>query len=196
MSEARRGAHVAGEELALYVIDALDPERKDSVESHVLSCEECAEALEREARVEAAFEQVARLANDRAWAPVRRVPPAAAPRGFGATDGREASVQLALRAPRLDPRLDPARLDQGTGAIARLVAGGRRSRWAGGVAGALAAATVLVMAFASATARSEPSNVVGVAQRGPGLHDAAGDMSGAFGGEVVIGVATDSLDGG
>jgi hypothetical protein len=196
MSEARRGVHVAGDELALYVIDALDPERKDGVESHVLSCEECAEALEREARVEAAFEQVARLANDRAWAPLRRAPHAAAvhgptPDGFASTDRRdrdrqETRVRLALTVPPLD---------RGR-AIARLVAGGRRTRWAGGVAGALAAATALVMAFASATARSEPSNVVGVAQRGPGLHDAAGDMSGAFGGEVVLGVMSDSLDGG
>ena len=68
----------------------------------------------------------------------------------------------------------------------------RRSRWAGGVAGALAAAAALVLAFASATAppRSESA---GMSQRVPGLHDAAGDMSGAFGAEVVM---MDTLDGG
>lgn len=152
-------AHVTGDELALYVIDALDPGRKDAVESHVFSCEKCAEGLAREARVEAAFEQVVRLAGERA--------PAA----------RLVSVMPAIRSAEVR---------------ARLATGARRSRWAGGVGGALAAAAALVLAFASATARSEPA---GMAQRAPGLHDAAGDMSGAFGGgsETRLG---DALDGG
>ncbi|MGO8993441.1 MAG: anti-sigma factor family protein [Polyangiaceae bacterium] len=166
-----RGAHLSGEELALYVIDALDPERKDRVERHVLACEECAMGLEREARVEAALEQVARLADQPVPAPI--------------------SIMPAIRAAEVR---------------ARLVSAGRRSRWAGGVAGAFAAAAAMVLAFSSATAHSEPSGVGGVAQRAPGLHDAAGDMSGAFGmeraalggdspsgGEVVL---RDALDGG
>jgi anti-sigma factor RsiW len=155
-------AHVGSVELALYVIDALDPERRDAVESHVLVCEGCADGLAREARVEAAFEQVARLANQRALAPVISIIPAL----------RSAEMR------------------------ARGVAGGRRSRWAGGAAGALAAAAAMVLAFASTTARSEPSGVGGVAQRGPGLHDAAGDMSGAMGGEVGVRDQRDALDGG
>jgi anti-sigma factor RsiW len=156
MSERK---HVASNELALYVIGALDGDERDAVESHVLVCEECAEGLAREARVEAAFEMVAQAANERALAPVISIVPAV----------RSAEMR------------------------AQLVSGGRRSRWAGGVAGALAAAAAMVLAFSSATARSEPSGGGGVAQRAPALHDAAGDMSGAFGGEIT---PRDTLDGG
>src|SRR5580658_5863760 len=107
----RSGVHVTSGELALYVIDALDPERRDAVESHVLACEDCAEGLAREARVEAAFEQVARVANERALAPVISIVPA-----LRVAEMRAAEMR------------------------ARVVSGGRRSRWAGGAAGALAAA--------------------------------------------------------
>jgi anti-sigma factor RsiW len=148
--------HVKGEDLALYVIGALDAQGMEAVERHVSSCDECAEGLAREARVEAALEQVAALA-------IRR---------------GEASVVSIVPAMRSAER-------------ARHVSGGRRSRWAGGVAGALAAAAAVVLALASTTAHSEPA--VGIAQRAPALHDAAGDMSGAFGAEVVRG---DGLDGG
>jgi anti-sigma factor RsiW len=161
MSDSTFG-HVTGGELALYVIDGLDPQRRDAVETHVLVCEECAEGLAREARVEAAFEQVARLANDRALAPVISI----------------------------IPHLRSAEMR------ARVVAGGRRSRWAGGAAGALAAAAAMVLAFASTTARSEPAGASSMAQRGPGMHDAAGDMSGALGGEVAVREQRDALDGG
>jgi hypothetical protein len=156
--------HPTADDLALYVIDALDPARKGDVEGHVLLCEACAAALAREASVEAAFAQVAWLANERA----------AATR----SDASVVSIVPAIRSAE---------------ARARLVAGGRRSRWAGGVGGALAAAAALVLAFASATARSEPA---GVAQRAPGLHDAAGDMSGAFAGPASETVLGDALDGG
>jgi hypothetical protein len=191
MSDARH-VHVTGEELALYVIDALDPARKDGVEGHVLSCEECAEALASEARVEAAFEEVARLANTR---PARALPV----RAHLALDA--AAVVVSIFPHAQDARIAGApgglgrdsRDERHAHAVAQLVSRGRRSRWAGGVAGALAAAAAMVLAFSSATARSEPSNVVGVAPRSPALHDAAGDMSGAFGGEVAL---RDSLDGG
>jgi anti-sigma factor RsiW len=167
-TDRARSSHVAGEDLALYVIEALDPERREALESHVFSCDECAEALAREARVEAAFEQVARLAGER-LAGTEEL-------GGGSAAAQIVSIMPAIRSAE---------------ARARLVSGGRRSRWAGGVGGALAAAAALVLAFASATARSEPA---GVAQRAPGLHDAAGDMSGALGcGETVL---RDSLDGG
>jgi anti-sigma factor RsiW len=169
MSDLRgkqRDSHVAGGELALYVLDALGPERKEAVESHVFSCEECAEGLAREARVEAAFEQVALIAEAR----------------MAGVAERAAAVQVVSILPAL----------RSAEARARLMAGGRRSRWAGGVGGALAAAAALVLAFASTTARSEPA---GVAQRAPGLHDAAGDMSGAFGSEIPT-VLGDTLDGG
>jgi anti-sigma factor RsiW len=150
------GAHVGSEELAFYVIGALGPAERDAVERHVFACDVCAERLAREARLEAALEQVAALANERPLAPV--VPIAAASR----------PVERA-----------------------RLAAAGRGSRWAGGVAGALAAAAAVVLVLASTTAHSEPA--VGIAQRAPAVHDAAGDMSGAFGGEVVL---ADALDGG
>jgi hypothetical protein len=171
-SERAPRAHLASEELALYVIDALDYARKADVERHVFSCDVCADELAREACAEAAFEHVARLAGDRLVAERQ-----------GAVAAAVVSIVPAIRSAE---------------ARARLVSGGRRSRWAGGVGGALAAAAALVLAFASATARSEPA---GVAQRAPGLHDAAGDMSGALtasagtngGAESVLG---DALDGG
>jgi anti-sigma factor RsiW len=164
--------HVEGDELALYVIDALDPERRNAVESHVVACEECAEGLAREARVEAAFEQVARMANERTLA---RVIPFVVP------------TRSAEKSPAGTPSPEIR---------AQLVSGGRRSRWAGGVAGALAAAAALVLAFSSATARSEPTGGGGMAQRAPGLHDAAGDMSGALSGELALHDQRDALDGG
>lgn len=178
--------HPTVAELALYVIDGLDWERKEAVEIHVAVCDECAEALAREASVEAAFEQVAHRAEERAVA--ARAAEAAA----------VISIVPAMRAARA------ARAAEVQARLAGHMSRGRRSRWAGGVGGALAAAAALVLAFASTTARSEPA---GVAQRAPGLHDAAGDMSGAFavgervsGGEpVMLGEAVivgDTLDGG
>ena len=151
-------AHVPGEELALYVLGALDPGRREAVERHVFACEACSDGLAREARIEAALEQVARLAGERATAAERDM-------------HRVVSIVTAARVAD--------------------VRAAKRSRLAGGIAGALAAAAALVLAFASATApRSESA---GVAQRAPGLRDAAGDMSGAFGAEVVL---ADTLDGG
>jgi anti-sigma factor RsiW len=162
--ERRQQAHVAGAELALYVIDGLSPERKDAVESHVLECDACADALGREARVEAALEEVARVAAmaERPSAPVIPLFPAKRPALEGAA---------------------PFPV-------------GRRSRWAGGVAGAIAAAAAMVLAFAPATARSEPT-AAGAVPRAA-LHDAAGDMSGATPGSEVAPdfVMRDSLDGG
>ena len=64
-SRSAHVGHVGRQELALYVVDALDPARKMGVESHVFSCEECAQELAREARLEAAFEQVACVAGER-----------------------------------------------------------------------------------------------------------------------------------
>jgi hypothetical protein len=171
MSDRSNSLHIGSRELALYVIDALDAEQKDTVERHVLACDACADGLAREARVEAALEQVARMAR----VDVRR----------SAAAHRAANViSLPVPPPRAVTRSSEARL--------HLVVGGRRSRWAGGIGGALAAAAALVLAFASTTARSEP---VGVAQRMPALHDAAGDMSGAFG-NAIEAAAADSLDGG
>jgi hypothetical protein len=173
-------AHVTDGELALYVIDALGAARKEAVEQHVLRCEACAEGLAREARVEAAFEQVALLAAAAGRRTEMGHVVAMAPAARGAAGGS---------APRVVAIFPPMRSAE---ARARLVSGGRRSRWAGGVGGALAAAAALVLAFASSTAHSE---TVGMAQRAPALHDAAGDMSGAFGASVET-LSGDALDGG
>jgi len=161
--------HLGSHEMALYVIDALGPERKGAVERHLFACDACAEGVAREARIEAALEQVAQRSVAQ-----RTARGAAAPAdGLVARSLAEANAVALSRTARV-----------------HLVTGGRRTRWAGGIGGALAAAAALVLAFASTTARSEPA---GVAQRAPVLHDAAGDMSGAFGIETVSG---DTLDGG
>jgi hypothetical protein len=171
------------DELARYVVDALDPERKGAVEAHVSICDACAEALAREASVEAAFAQVALLAAER-HAAARVV----------SIDSRGASAGVLSAGRPIVPEIHGADVHARLARLSNESRAGRRSRWAGGVGGALAAAAALVLAFASATARSEPASG-GVAQRAPGLHDAAGDMSGAFGGagERVLG---DTLDGG
>jgi hypothetical protein len=168
------GTHVADAELSLYVIDGLEPERKDAIESHVLECEACAGALAREARVESALEEVARVAAvaPRAIAqviPLFPAPPPAAPPPAAPPPATQEAVLFPVR---------------------------RRSRWAGGVAGAIAAAAAMVLAFAPATARSEPT-AAGAVPRAA-LHDAAGDMSGATPGPEVAPdfVMKDSLDGG
>jgi|SRR5215467_8515601 len=52
--------HVSSTDLELYVIDALEPVRAAEVERHVASCAACERALMGEARLELAFEQLAR----------------------------------------------------------------------------------------------------------------------------------------
>jgi anti-sigma factor RsiW len=61
----RLESHVDGDDLALYVLGALDGHRLDAVEAHVMACEACAAELAREARLEAALEEVARRAGAR-----------------------------------------------------------------------------------------------------------------------------------
>lgn len=168
------GVHIAGSELALYVIDALDPERKLAVENHVLSCEACAEGLAREASAETAFEAVAQLAAERAEL---------------ASEGDAHPLAPVI----------PLFAKEHTAASRAHLLPARRSRWAGGIAGAFAAAAGMVLALSSATARSEPS---GVDMQRASLHDAAGDMRGAVLGDMsgaALGAEVamrDSLDGG
>ena len=52
-------SHVDVDDLELYVLGALDGDRLDAVEAHVMACEACAAALAREARLEAALDEVA-----------------------------------------------------------------------------------------------------------------------------------------
>ena len=52
--------HATSAELELYVLGGLDPERAAVVEEHCASCDACARGLAGEARLEVAFEQVAR----------------------------------------------------------------------------------------------------------------------------------------
>ena len=59
---SRSTRHLAEGDLALYVMGALDAARCDAVELHVMACDVCAEELAREARLEAAFDEVARRA--------------------------------------------------------------------------------------------------------------------------------------
>jgi anti-sigma factor RsiW len=66
--------HATSAELELYVLGGLDPERAAVVEEHCASCDACARALAGEARLEVAFEQVARRVES---APVVRVRAAA-----------------------------------------------------------------------------------------------------------------------
>jgi anti-sigma factor RsiW len=55
--------HATSAELELYVLGGLDPERAAMVEEHCATCDTCARALAGEARLEVAFEQVARRAE-------------------------------------------------------------------------------------------------------------------------------------
>ncbi len=55
--------HATSAELELWVLGGLDPERAAVVEEHCASCDACARALAGEARLEVAFEQVARRAE-------------------------------------------------------------------------------------------------------------------------------------
>jgi anti-sigma factor RsiW len=55
--------HATLAELELYVLGGLDPERAAVVEEHCASCDACARGLAGEARLEVAFEQVARRAE-------------------------------------------------------------------------------------------------------------------------------------
>ncbi len=71
-----RDLHVAPADLALYVMGALEGDRGDAVEAHVMACDACAQGLAREARLEAAFDEVARRAV--AHADVRRLLPSIA----------------------------------------------------------------------------------------------------------------------
>lgn len=50
--------HVTQEELQRYVLDALEPHEADAVEAHVASCPRCAAALQTEARIEVALQDV------------------------------------------------------------------------------------------------------------------------------------------
>ena len=52
--------HVTSAELELYVLGGLDAARMGEFESHCSTCDACASALAGEARLEVAFEQVAR----------------------------------------------------------------------------------------------------------------------------------------
>jgi anti-sigma factor RsiW len=52
--------HIASSDRELYVIGALDPARSAELEAHVAGCPACESALMAEARLELAFEQVAR----------------------------------------------------------------------------------------------------------------------------------------
>jgi hypothetical protein len=68
-------AHATQAELELYVVGALEGPAAEALEAHCASCPACAGGLAREARLEIAFEQVARRA---ARAPSRRPARAAA----------------------------------------------------------------------------------------------------------------------
>ena len=54
------GRHATAAELEAYVLGALDAGQLDSFEAHCAECEVCAAALAGEARLEVAFETVAR----------------------------------------------------------------------------------------------------------------------------------------
>jgi anti-sigma factor RsiW len=54
------GRHATAADLESYVLGALDPDRIDGFEAHCAECDACAAALAGEARLEVAFEQVAR----------------------------------------------------------------------------------------------------------------------------------------
>ena len=163
--------HISPHDFALYVMDALDDAQKDRVESHVLACGACADALAREACFESAFEQLGASAH--AGAVV--VPMARAVEG-----------SRGERAGRVD--VDAGRLRA------------RRAwqhRAAGGVAGALAAAAAIVLALATNSTRVEPAGAVA---RGASLDaDAVPTRSAGVIGEPDYEMAlqsTDALDGG
>ena len=89
----------------------------------------------------------------------------------------------------------PCRTPRGC-AIARLVAGAPEplGGWGrGGAGGGGGAGPGLLPRRPRAPSRRTSW---GWRSAAPVFHDAAGDMSGAFGGEVVLGVTSDSLDGG
>jgi anti-sigma factor RsiW len=54
------GRHATAADLESYVLGALDPVRIEGFEAHCAECDACAAALAGEARLEVAFEQVAR----------------------------------------------------------------------------------------------------------------------------------------
>jgi anti-sigma factor RsiW len=54
------GRHATAADLESYVLGALGPDRIESFEAHCAECDACAAALAGEARLEVAFEQVAR----------------------------------------------------------------------------------------------------------------------------------------
>lgn len=54
------GRHATAADLESYVLGALDPHRIEGFEAHCAECDACAAALAGEARLEVAFEQVAR----------------------------------------------------------------------------------------------------------------------------------------
>jgi hypothetical protein len=54
--------HASSAELELYIVGALGPLRQEWIEAHCAACASCAAALAEEARLEVAFEQVAKQA--------------------------------------------------------------------------------------------------------------------------------------
>ena len=54
------GRHATAAEMEAYVMGALEPSRIEAFEAHCAGCEACAAALSGEARLEVAFETVAR----------------------------------------------------------------------------------------------------------------------------------------
>jgi anti-sigma factor RsiW len=113
--------HVSPGDLALYVMDALTPAQKDRVESHVVDCPECAEALACEAQLESAFEEIAARYHEVVVPMARSVDAAVADaagrhrarrawqhRAVGGVAGALAAaaaivLALASNAPRLEP---------------------------------------------------------------------------------------------
>lgn len=54
------GRHATAADLESYVLGSLDPDRVEGFEAHCAECDACAAALAGEARLEVAFEQIAR----------------------------------------------------------------------------------------------------------------------------------------
>jgi anti-sigma factor RsiW len=83
--------HATSAELELYVLGGLDPDRAAVVEEHCASCDACARGLAGEARLEVAFEQVARRVER---APVVARPVRAAAYGAAGLVAMAAAVLL------------------------------------------------------------------------------------------------------
>jgi anti-sigma factor RsiW len=59
----KHDAHPDSQRLALYVMDALSAEESTAIEAHVASCDGCAHALEREARLELTLSELYRRSS-------------------------------------------------------------------------------------------------------------------------------------